>query len=229
MITNFLTVRAFLEWTCLLFTLLLISCATGPRTPSVEQLSYRLFAFPDGTSLLGVTRSLNRDEILDGCYAGYGVQLPSLRKEMTRLGHREEDIKDGSATLVLNSLYWNNASAPLRAGGGLRWAVVPDTFIEEVSTEGHSVVEVKIKDGVGEVVKVRHENLHDSDCKFDKDKKSIGRSLVDTLTFFGVGPSGSTSLDCPELKDEGWTKYSYGWENEYVWVKFPEGYVPPDQ
>lgn len=224
----FLTQKTPLIGLLLLTALVLISCTPAVKTPSASQLSYESFDFPDDVLVLGVSKTMTLNEIINGCDAGFMVKIPPLYDELLGLGYKEETIQDGSIALVLNSMYWNNASAPKRADYGMRWAIVPNDLILQLSTERHSVVEVQLKDGIGKIARIRHANFNDSDCRFKKDKRPLGIMILSSLTYFGVGPPGSSSLYCDGL-EEGWEREEYGWNDEFIWVKYPDGYVPPEK
>ena len=124
-------------------------------------------------------------------------------------------------------MYWNNSRANKRADYGLHWAIVPRGIIPKLTKDHSSVVEVKVNKGIGEITQILYPNFNESSCDFKEDKKPTGEAVLDVLTYLGAGPSGSASFQCEGLIEEGWETKKYGWKNEFIWVKYPEGDAPP--
>ena len=206
--------------------ILMTSCASVSNEPSAKYFSYEQFAVPDDTLVIGISLPMSKEDIIKGCEPGFRVKIPPLYDELKSLGFNDDAIQEGSVALILNSMYWNNSMSPRRADHGMRWAIVPVELIPKLTKDHPSVVVVVVNNGLGTISYIRHPNFNESNCEFREDKKSTGERILNILTYFGVGPSGSVSLHCDGLAEEGWETINYGWENEFIWVKYPLWYVP---
>lgn len=213
-------------------TIMTISgCAAKQPISTPQQYSYKPFSFPDSTIVLGLIKPITREEIINGFDFGFKATMPPLYDELIKYGYTDETIQDGSAVSVLNSVYWHNSVAGVRVKGGMHWALVPTELLSQLPAPGSSIPaavgEIKITNGIGTLIRIRHKNKNDSSCDIKKDNTSFFKIPLNILSYLAGGPSGSASLSCDRLAEEGWVKKNYGFQEEYMWVKYPEGYEVP--
>jgi len=197
--------------------LLAAGCSYPMHQLTTYELSYRPLNLPDKTVTIAIVSGFDIDRrcITDGFLLD-GVAFPPLYGELKDLQFADDEMESGRVALVMHSLYWNSYPPQPQIENGLKWVVIPKT----IHLNGGDIVEIEVIDGVGHVVRKKHDaDRHN--CKITAQSKSVFRLGLDLISILSGGPESgnSASLICPELKEEEWERVETGHHNEFIWVR----------
>jgi len=177
---------------CLLSAALLGGCASK----DVVMLS-------EGTLVLAeVARLLTDQPQGDGLWAADN-ELEKIRGWILDFGFTDQQIDRGRVILVRERIYWNNTLSGIKREK-LRPALLPAGLQVEPGNIIEGIVGIPYR-----VVRVRASSLDAGKCRYDELPTGLARGLMGAVSM--TGPSGSATLYCEGIENEGWVRPRSFW------------------